>query len=535
MMQSTPPRSVEPQRHTHLYASAVFLVLSLSLLIRVGGIPHHEPIYLHADEAAFVQPAVRIVTAGDFNPHWFGHPGNLTMYCLAAVYALAGFFGGLDATELAARYAEDPTPFHVLGKYLMVFFSMCTQWGLLLLGRHFLGRWGALLVVALLACSRLDIELATTIRTDTHQSALLVFLTLVLLQALGSCKHIWFIWSGVLLGLATAVKWPSVVACVPIALCAVLANHKPGQRPDWRRALVQVGLAAGASVLGLFIAAPYTFLDWTTVLQNVANESRPHHLGATSGGFFSALGFYGRHLRGLAGLGGLILAGVGAVTSLRGEHRRVHMVPLAMFTTYLLFLCTLNLNWPRWAVPLLPYPCLYMVVGLISAIRLVAAYVPWSGAFPAMAGTLSVMLLATSGSQLKNAFSKRAHDDAYEASQWVSQNIPTGSKVLVEDGAPYLLGRQFEIYEASGRGDVKHVQSTTKYHAPRSKLLHLKNMRAAVQDVDYVILGTVYKRIREEKSRYRRAIAEYDWVKKHTHLTKRFGVIEVRQVKKRDH
>lgn len=530
----TEAASPKPLSNRRLYASAVFLVLCVSFLIRVGGIPHHEPIILHVDEHAFVGRAIRIVTTGDFNPHWFGHPGSLTIYCLAALYALTGFFGGIDAKELAERYAFDPTPFHVLGKYFVALSSMCTQWGLLLLARQFLGRWQALLAVALLACSQLDIELSTTIRTDTQQSLLLVLLTLALLRAVQSGKHGWFVTSGVLLGLATAVKWPSAVACLSIVLSAVLANHKPGQPPAWRRAGVQVGLAAAASVIGLFAVAPYVLLDFATVLKDVSTESRSYHMSATSRGVLPALAYYVGHLGGIAGKAALVLAAVGAIMSLRGEQRRLHIVPLSMFVSYLLFLCTLNLNWPRWTVPLLPYPCLYVVIGLVNVAQKVQKHVRWPWASGAIVGACSVVLILVSGAHVKAMLFKRAHDDVYDATQWVVRHVPRGSKLLVEDGAPYLPQEMFEFYEARGNGRIKHVVHSTKYHAPRGKLMELRDMKAAVRSVDYVILGNVYKRLQEERSRYRRQIAEYDWVKRHTQLAQRFGLIEVRRVKNRD-
>jgi hypothetical protein len=298
---------------------------------------------------------------------------------------------------------------------------------------------------------------------------------------------------------------------------------------------VQVGLAAAASVVGLFVAAPYVFLDWATVIHNVAAESRSYHLGATSGGFFPALAFYGRHLRGLAGTVGLLLAVLGAATSLRGERWRWHVVPLSMFCTYLLFLCTLNLNWPRWAVPLLPYPCLYLAIGVRNVAQLAQTRVRWSGTYGAITATCSALLLLLGGANVKTVLSQRTRDDAYDASQWVARNLPIGSKVLVEHGGPYLPKGQVDIYQATSRGRLTHIKPVAKYHAPRGKLMYLTDMKAAVRSMDYVILGTVYQRIRLEKARYGRSLADYEWVKNNTHLAKRFGVIEVRRVKKSNH
>src|SRR5690606_19684903 len=91
---------------------------------------------------------------------------------------------------------------------------------------------------------------------------------------------------------AVTVKWPSVVAGVPIALTAWLGDRGGRRWPPSRAQWVTLGLAGLISCVAAFLVAPYIFLDFGTVLVNVRQEARAEHLSATSPGFWSALAFY---------------------------------------------------------------------------------------------------------------------------------------------------------------------------------------------------------------------------------------------------
>jgi len=60
----------------------------------------------------------------------------------------------IPLNELLIRYKEDPAPFHYLGKYLIVFWSMIGQLALWALARAFVSRWYALFAVAAFAVER---------------------------------------------------------------------------------------------------------------------------------------------------------------------------------------------------------------------------------------------------------------------------------------------------------------------------------------------------------------------------------------------
>lgn len=516
-----------------LYATSAVLVFVVAAFVRLGGVPHGEPFIPDMDEPRFIRPALHILASGDWNPRWFGHPGSLTIYSLAGVYAAQAALQGESLANLPAAYARDPDPFHILGKQLIVFCSILTHAGLWLLARRFVSRWLALLAVLLLACAPLDISHAALVRTDTQQSLLLVVLCLFLVSAVRTGRAMAFALAGLFLGFATAVKWPSVIVCLPIVLASWLTDH---ERNGWlpsRQRFGRVGLAGLTSVFGLFLAAPYVLLDFGTVLHNVAHEARGYHLSAASPGFFSALWYYLSELGKNLSIPTLLLAFTGLALEFRTRRWREHAVVVALLGSYLLFISLQSLRWARWFVPLLPYVCLWAALGTAHAgawIRQRLGQGVRSGF--AVASLAGVVTLAGC-SQVLEVLQKRARDPTPLASKWILTNIPSGSKVLVERFTPPMPTSDYDVYVVDNRsGRLKKAEHTAKHFLAEASLLDLDRADLATSAVDYLILGNYHKRAMAEPKRYARNLRVYGEVLRDTERLKKIGPYEIRRVKK---
>src|SRR5205085_3202241 len=107
---------------------------------------------------------------------------------------------------------------------------------------------------------------------------------------------------------AIATKWPAISVFAGI----VGASFSAGI--GWRASARLVLIAALASVVGLFLASPFIFIDYPTVLSNLAGESRPFHVGHTGAGALSNLATYLTvFARDSIGWVGLVLVGLGLV------------------------------------------------------------------------------------------------------------------------------------------------------------------------------------------------------------------------------
>lgn len=513
----------------------MFLVFLLAVFLRLGGIPHQEPILFHPDEPEFVVRALRIAASGNLNPGWFAHPGTLTLYNLSLVYVLDAGLRDAPLKDLLAEYGRDPTPFHVLGKYVTVFWSMVEHLGLWLLARQFVRRWPALLAVFLLAVSRLDITLATLVRTDTQQSAILLLSCLLAVRGVKSARVGWFVGAGLLLGAATAVKWPSVAASPAIALAALVGAGKESVWPPTRKRLGLVAAAAGASLLGLFLATPYAFFDFGTVLDNVAHEARSRDLGPSHAGMFEALGFYFGVLYDNGSLFGCLLAALGAVLCLRSPSERgKYAVVLCFFVVYLLFICLQSVHWSRWAVPLVPLLCLMVAVGMVRALELLRARMSRPLLVAAAGGLFALSLAFPALASLGELLSTRAQGDpSAAATRWIAANVPAGSKVLSERAAPYLPLGLFELYVVQeGKGKLERVKTRARYYAPVGQVGYLKDADAALEAVDYVILGNYHSRLKQKPEGHERELKVYSKILRGSKTAFKRGSYRVLEVKK---
>jgi hypothetical protein len=322
--------------------------------------------------------------------------------------------------------------------------------------------------------------------------------------------------AGAFVGFAAATKWPAVTVVVAvIGAFACRWRAEPNERLHQARLL---GAAAISSVVALFVASPYIFLDWQTVLANVGGEVRPAHLGHTGGGFVANLTWYVRdQIGGSMGLFGLALAIAGIVVMAHKGVARWTVVPAA--AGLLVLICAQSMIWSRWVLPLLPLFCIFAAVAIAALARLVGRSLPSRGkavlsaalftaaAFPSLAG-------AWAGSV------ERANDTRTQAAGWARANIPHGSTVVLEHLELSLRTQPwhflFPIGDAGCVDALKILGTGVRYeHVQKlrsgSPIVDLGNVSRARIDScksDYAIL-TYYDLYRTEQARFPREMETY--------------------------
>jgi 4-amino-4-deoxy-L-arabinose transferase-like glycosyltransferase len=345
------------------YVTVAFILTIVSVFIFVGGIPTGTPFLINVDEPTFVERAVRIVSTGDLNPHWFGHPGTITIYLLSALYYLRSMIVHGKIHELLNYYHSHPEPFHRLGKYMIVFFAMFSVFLTWAIAKKLTNRWIALMVSLLLISAPLQINYAALIRSDMNEVVGILLCCIFTMRIAERGKTLEFILAGASLGLAVTAKWPAVVVCLSIVLATGLYFNRV---EFWRtpRPYALIFLSAVSSVIATFLIAPYIFLDFGTVLDNVAQERRPYHLGHTASNVADNLWRYIDVLVGQISFLGGALAIVGIFFAVVVRRNRSAIVLVSVFLTYLIFLSMQYLWWERWALPLLPLICVFIGIGL---------------------------------------------------------------------------------------------------------------------------------------------------------------------------
>lgn len=437
--------AAEPTRRVRLWLGALLAgVLGLAGLLRWYGANFGLPALNDPDELMFQLGAVRILTSMSLNPGWFGHPATTTMYVLAAVDIGVFGFGWLTgayagpADFMAAVY-PNPGLLILPGRLAMVAFGVLAVWQTFRLGRMIgKGREGwiiGLFASGLLAASPVFVHYAQIIRSDMMGTA---FVLLCLGAALRIAEHgrrVDYGWAALWLALAVASKWPFAIAALSVA--GAWVHYTSGHRPAWREQMLHLAGFAVLSPLLLVMISPFLVLDYQMVLQNLAGEARPQHLGATGGGFASNAWWYAQGpLRAALGAGGVVFSLAGLVLIARDA--RLRWVLLPFVAVHFVIICSADLRWERWVVPILPI--LALGAGMVAAQAIALMQQQPRYAQVIVLAALVVMPLTLIDPTL-TAARARMNDTRQQATQWLDKRAADDATIMIEHFAFDMVHR----------------------------------------------------------------------------------------------
>ena len=270
-------------------------VAVIALALRLNNIGFGLPSLYDPDEPLFMVKAATLLSQETLNPRWFGHPASTTIYLTAAIQAVVFAVGAVTGRYgsvndfIAAAYGDPSLVFLPVRIVMATLGAACV--GLtFLLGKRLFDTSVGIVAAMLLALNSLHIAWSQVIRSDVQASAFMLGTLLVALRLAetGRAKHA--IWAGLLTGFAIATKWPAATVFAGVIGAALYGGLKNGG--GWRQGIRLLTVAALSSIAGLFLASPYIFIDYPTVLANLSGEARPFHVGHTGAGFFSNLWTY---------------------------------------------------------------------------------------------------------------------------------------------------------------------------------------------------------------------------------------------------
>lgn len=413
---------------------ALGLVLLVALGWRLHNIGFGLPSLYDPDEPIFMITALKLLAEGTLNPGWFGHPGSTTIYLVALIDAaiaslglLSGRYANIGAFAEAA-YAN-PAMLFVPARVAMALLGTLCVWLTYWLGKRLHGTAAGLAGAALLAVNALHIAWSQVIRTDIHASVFMLASILFSVRIAERGRLSDYLLAGAFAGLATATKWPAATVLVALIGAFAHARLRPGseQRPPASFLLA----AAVASLAAVFVASPHIFLDWQTVLADVSGEVRSGHLGHTGGSFLANLRYYlADPVAGSMGTIGLVLVAGGAIASgLRSPVARWTLIPAA--AAFLALICSQNLIWSRWVLPVLPMFCIFAGVALVWLGERISRSLGIRDPRIAI-GALATVAIIPSLMAAAAHSAERANDTRAQAARWAAAHIPAGSRVVFE-------------------------------------------------------------------------------------------------------
>ena len=414
--------------------AALALILLVALAFRLHNIGFGLPSLYDPDEPIFVVKSLELLTNGTLNPKWFGHPGTTTIYLLALIDVSvvgSGLVTGAwhSVGEFAKAVYADPGLLFVPARTAMAIIGVLSVWLTYLVGRRLFGTAVGLVAATLLAVNGFHIAWSQVVRTDIHASLFMLASLLFAIRIAEHGKMKDYMLAGLFGGFAVATKWPS--ATIFIAILGATVGRALTRRDTIKQQAGAVIASGLAGMLGLFIASPFIFLDWPTVLANLSNEARPHHLGHTGHGFLSNGWWYLWHpVRESVGTLGfvLMLAGL-ALSAMRSMASRWVLVPAAL--AFLAMISAQHLVWSRWVLPLLPMFMIFAAVAIVALAEAITARAKLGR--PAVAvGVVAALATIPSVAGAFAAAAERSNDTRQQAARWAVAHIPPGSSVLIE-------------------------------------------------------------------------------------------------------
>jgi len=423
----------------------LWLILLLALSLRLWGISFGLPGLDHGDEPEVINHAVRF-GSGDLNPHRFQY-GSLVQYILFILYGL--YFTGCyclgvyrSVHEFALSFVRDPSVFYLIARWLSALMGTATVYLTYLIGRRLAGKTAGLLAAGFLA-------LCYQHTVHSHYATVDVALTFFFTLAVHRCIVVYqtgalrdYVLAGLFAGLACSVKFNGIITLLPL-LCA---HFFRGEEPVWNKIISRKLFAAAAGVLaGHALTSPFFYVEFSLVQKEIYELNAMHRdAGFTLPAYIRLL--LSAEIWGLP-LGVLCLWGVISAFWRDRQHVLLGLSALSIF----LFVSRYRYiegKYILYCLPILAALTASAILKIIHAGRPVMVIAVW------MVGCFSSCLLI-----LEWDSSHAAPSINIEAKEWIEQNIPLNTKILLDntgnDGPklannPANIQRQYERAAAQG-------------------------------------------------------------------------------------
>ncbi len=437
--------------------------LTVGVALRFYGISFGLPSTYHPDEVPKVNAIMRMVDQNTWDPQYFLHP-SLLLYCTYGMNCLIRWLG-VDGTFRDTAFLAGRLVSATAGTLsIMLTYEIARR----LFSRHVAG-WSAML----LAVFPLHVTCSRYLKED----ALLTFVILscVLTTVISvTTKRRWLLpVAGFLAGCTAGAKYSGILMAVVPCSAPWLVSRS--WKPDIR--WLPVAFLAGAiAPLGFLCTTPYAVLNSAKFIKDFSSESRHMQTGHTQSidawGQLWMYHFWRSIKPGMTAIVSLAsIVGVGFLLRRRRVEDLLIVGLVVLFYLPAEFVKAKPAPQPeRYILPCLPF----LAIALAELARNLRARKGLSFAVPLCMAAFVAMPLVRSTSLA----SEITYDTREEMADWMRQNLPAGSKVLM-DWSPY--SPRF------------HDNAFNIDYIPRANIIPRLDVAALkTSGADYLILSNLY-------------------------------------------
>ena len=412
-------------RRRDLHRPLLWLLLAVTLGLRLWGIKQGLPYSYNSDEATHFVPRAIAFFSHDYNPQYFLNPPAYS-YLLHFVFEL--WFGGPDAVRRA--YVADPTEVFVVARVVAAVLGTVAVWLTYLAGERLFNKTVALLGAAVFGLAFLPIFYSHLALNDVPALAPIALALYGAAGVLRNGARRDYVIAGIGIGLAAATKYTGAI----IVVCLVAAAVCDGAGGAPLTAARRLGLALGCMVLAFIAANPYSVLDFSafhagvTTQQALAGGSDPEKLGTTAA---SGTAFYVWTFTWGLGWAPSVAALAGSVMLLVRRRLALALVLLPAPIAFIVFMGDQQRYFGRWLIPVFPIIALLAAYGAVEAAR----WLIRTRGMPVVlaAGAVAVVMLGQSlAAVIHNDLVLSKADTRNVTRAWMVRHVPAGAKVVVE-------------------------------------------------------------------------------------------------------
>ena len=510
----------------------IYVVLIFAAVLRFWELKIGLPYHYVTDEDFFINIPMNMLATGDLNPHWFGHPGSFIMYILLAVFAiyfvialLFGFEGSTADFEL--YFTQNQTLFYMTGRILMVICSLIAIYLVFQICKRCFNAKIGLIASWCLAISPLFIEFSRYNRSDIVATMLVLFSIYFLIQFIDSrrtSKPI--ILSSLFAGFSIATKYPAALVVIPIIIYCLIYDfkHKRSLKElflNFFKFKTTLSKAFVFILISFVVFAPFIIIDYNASIEDILYENKKTHLGHEGlPGIRNHLWYITNTFN--EAIGGLffeVFAGIGLLILLFIRRSMKNYILIIFPIVFFIVIGFMSLQWDRWMIPVLPFEAIFFAVGFCYIYKMITTG-RYKISTPALRVILAIAFIVSLAAaslpvvinDIKEA-NKLKTDTRTIAKEWVEYNLPAGSMISYEYGAPQLHINPQKDFILDNRHFKKIADKKFSHYQEKS--------------VDYIIISSYFKdRILQDSDMYPNQVREYENLREKPRLIKIFDNID---------
>ena len=417
----------------------LFLILAAALTLRIWGMWHGFPYLYKVDEGHEVLRAMRLGTGSfDFNRIVKGGYFYLLFVEYAIYFLILKIVGTVQsATEFAQMFIREPWSFYLIGRITTALIGTLNVFIVYLIGKEIYSKKAGLIAALFLAVNFLHASNSQNITVDVPMACLATIALLYAIRIVQSGENSCYIKAAFFSGLAVITKMPAIMLLVPLAV----AHYFNISKEDHKLKEFFFGKKTVTALL-IFMAVvclgnPGLLLKFSKVVHNVLyrffsdapsslTNPRTQYLIDPPNLFL----YYFTALKTAMGLPLFLFSLAATVYGMYRRNKEDIVLIAFMLIYYIVFSLSRDPHqyYPRYMLPILP------VLALLSSSLLSRMTSKFSFNLQTAILLISVCVLVIEpGYRIILRDYRYSHKDTRTfAKEWIENNIPANSKVLIE-------------------------------------------------------------------------------------------------------